>query len=482
MKKLNKNKSIKKLFYIGKITKFKKMISLMIAAGILFSALYFCKFAYNEYAASRANIVLTFPQIAQSEYPDGSRFTYYDFISDQNLDAALDIMQSEGKYKNFSVNDLKNKFYIYSYMDGSARNSVSTARSEGNDFSYVANEYKITFIQPHDYKQDDILKRFFGPDYSSDFLDALIKVNRIQIAEKLGGIDSFKKLTQVDDISNYDYSEELSVYRTKINTIRSYLKYLNNKDSGFVHADKDLTLSDLESKYAFLITNSLDGISDFVESSGISKDVELTENKLNVNIQNNTLKYNKHYDRAQNNQYAITNYDQTFTENLINVVQNKEYGLYQARPKTAFDSVVVQKHDADENVARYGAKIMKYNNELSIYNTVVQNPEEHNRLIAKCDELTAQFKKEYEELSAAACEVVAAYYNDRNETFIEAKVSSRKLLSKALIMNMGVVFLLAAALTFVVTVAALSILDSQKLAHKKKLMKEIKKANVELGG
>lgn len=481
MKKLNKNKSLKKLFYIGKTTKFKRIISLMIAAGILFSSLYFCKFAYNEYAASRANIVLTFPQIAQSEYPDGSRFTYYDFISDQNLEAALDIMHSEGKYKNFSVNDLKNKFYIYSYMDGSARNSVSTARSEGNDFSYVANEYKITFIQPHDYKQDNILKRFFGPDYSSDFLNALIKVNRIQIAEKLGGIDSFKKLTQVDDISNYDYSEELSVYRTKINTIRSYLKYLNNKDSGFIHADKDLTLSDLENKYAFLITNSLDGISDFVESSGISKDVELTENKLNVNIQNNTLKYNKHFDRAQNNQYAITNYDQTFTENLINVVQNKEYGLYQARPKTAFDSVVVQKHDADENVARYGSKITKYNNELSIYNTVVQNPEEHNRLIAKCNELTAQFKKEYEDLSAAACEVVEAYYNDRNETFIEAKVSSRKLLSKALIMNMGIVFLFAAALAFVAAVAALSILDTQKLAHKKKLMREIKKANVELG-
>ena len=453
----------------------------MVIVGILFSFLYFCKFSYNEYAASRATVILTFPQIAQSEYPNESRFTYYDFISNQNLSDALDIMQSEGKYENFTVDDLRNKFYIYSYLDGSAQKSVSMARSEGNDFSYVANEYKITFIQPHDYKQKNMIERFFGPDYSSDFLNALIEVNRVRIAEELGGINSFQMLTEINDKEDYDYSEELSMYRSKINTIRSYLNYLNKQDPGFVYGDAKLTLSDIESQYAFLVTNSLDGISDFVESSGLSKDVGLAANKLNVNIENNTLKYNKYWDRSQINQYAITNYDQTFTENLINVVQNEEYGLYQARPKTAFDTVVVQKHDADENIAYYGSKIKKYNDELYIYNTIVQEPEEHDRLITKCNELIAQFERDYETLSETATQVVTAYYNAQNESFIDAKVTSRNLISKSLIVNMGIVFFVSAIFAFIVAVAILSISDSNKLNRKIKQMKKIKQANAELG-
>lgn len=481
MRTLNKGKGLKRVFYRGKVTKFKKLISVMAAVGLIFSALYFCKVAYIEYAASKADVVLTFPQIAQSKYPDGSRFTYYDFISDENLEAALNIMQAEGKYKNFTVEDLRNQFYIYSYLESSAGASVSVARSEGNDFSYVANEYKITFIQPHDYKNENILNKFIAEDYSSDFLKALIEVNRIRIAEELGGINSFKKMTEISHEGSYDYSEELSIYRTKINTIMSYLKYLDRKESNFVPTTHDLSLSDIEGRYAFLISNSLDGISDFVETSGISKDVELASNKLRVNIENNSLKFDKAWDRAQINYYAMANYDQTFTENLINVVQNEEYGLYQARPKTAFDTVTVQKHESDESIAEYGSKINEYNRELEIFNSIVREPEEHDRLIAKCEELMTQFKKEYEEISSIACEVVTEYYNDVNENFITAKIRDRGLISKGLIIKTGFVFALGAVFAFVFVVFASSVRDSQKLKRKKKLIKSIKQTAEEKG-
>ena len=88
---------LKRAFYRGKVTKFKKLIALMLVFGILASIVYFCKYAYVEYAVSRAHIILNYPEIAESRYPDGSRFTYYDFICDENLDAALKIMQDKGK-------------------------------------------------------------------------------------------------------------------------------------------------------------------------------------------------------------------------------------------------------------------------------------------------------------------------------------------------------------------------------------------------
>lgn len=471
-------KKLKRAFYKGRATKFKRLIAIMAIVGVVASLGYFARYAYIRYAVSGAQIVLTYPEIAQSRYPDGKRFTYYDFISDENLEKALEMMQENGKYESFTVDDIKNSFYLYSYLEDSAGASVSSARSEGNDFSYVANEYKITYVQPRDYKglsSDEIsFSEFLFGDYSTDFLEALVEVNRLGFAHDAGGITGFEGLAAVSHVENYDYSEKLTYYRTKINAIISYFKYLSRENPDFVSSATQMTIKDMEGKYQFLISNSLNGISNFIESSGISKDIEMASNKLKVNIENNTLKYNKYLDRAAVNNYAMTNYDQTFTENLINVIQNKEYGLYQARPKTAFDTVVVQKHDAEESVAEYGAKIARLNEELNIFNTIEQTPEEKARLIAKCERLMSDFEAEYEKLSTDALAFVAEYYNSVNENYLSAKVSPKGIINSSLIINMGVVFAFGAALAFITSVVLGSLADSRKLNRKHKLIKSIK--------
>lgn len=476
--KLDGFKKLKRTFYRSRATKFKRLIATMATIGIIASLGYFARYAYIRYAVSGAEIVLTYPEIAQSKYPDGRRFTYYDLISDENLEKALEIMHEDGKYKNFTVDDIKNNFYLYSYLENSAGASVSSARSEGNDFSYVANEYKITFVQPHDYKglaaEEITLKEFLLDDYSKDFLKALVEVNRMRFADEAGGITGFTELTTISHDENYDYSEKIAVYRTKINAIISYFKSLGRENPDFVSSETKMTIKDMEGKYQFLISNSLNGISNFIESSGISKDVEMASNKLRVNIENNTLKYNKFLDRASVNNYAMTNYDQTFTENLINVIQNKEYGLYQARPKTAFDTVVVQKHDAEESVAEYSSKITRLNEELTTFTTIEQTPEEKERLIAKCEGLMSALEYEYDKLSKEAAAFVDEYYNSVNEDYLSAKVSHKKIINKSLIINMGVVFAFGATLAFIAFVVLSSIFDSRKLKRKHKLIKSIK--------
>ena len=470
--------AIKRVLYKSRATKFKKLITFMLVLGILASIAYFVKYAYVEYAVSRAHVVLNYPEIAESKYPDGSRFTYYDFTCDENLEEALKIMQSRGKYIYFTVDDIRDNFFIYSYLDGSAVSSVSTARSEGNDFSYVANEYKITFIQPHDYKNPNIIRKVFSRDDSKEFLQVLIDVNQVKIAQKLGGINGFKILTDASTDSNYDYTEEVSVYKTKINNIIACLKELEKKQPGFVSEKYGLSLNDLRGKYNFLISNNLDGINNFVESSGISKDLDQTSNKINVNIENYTVKHNKSASKVEINDFAMKNYDQTFTENLINVIQNDEYGLYQARPKTAFDTVSRQKHESNESVSEYSSKINIFSKELDIYDDVAMTPEENERLVVKCDGLIEAFEKEYEELSTLANEVVEEYYNRVNEEFISTKITPKGLISKNLIVKMGIAFLLGVALAFVIAVFVISFEDRRKINKKKKLIESIKARNI----
>lgn len=470
--------AIKRVLYKSRATKFKKLITFMLVLGILASVAYFVKYAYVEYAVSRAHVVLNYPGIAESKYPDGSRFTYYDFTCDENLEEALKIMQSRGKYTNFTVDDIRDNFFIYSYLDGSAVSSVSTARSEGNDFSYVANEYKITFVQPHDYKDPQIIRKIFSRDDSKEFLQVLVDVNKAKIAQKLGGINGFKTLTEVSDEVNYDYIEEVNIYKTKINNIIACLKELEKKQPEFVSEKHGLSLNDLRGKYNFLIANNLDGINNFVESSGISKDLEQTSNKINVNIENYTVKHRKSESKVETNDFAMKNYDQTFTENLINVIQNDEYGLYQARPKTAFDTVSRQKHESNESVSEYSSKISIFSKELDIYDDVAMTPEEHERLIVKCDGLLEAFKNEYEELSTLANEVVEEYYTRVNEGFISAKITPKGLISKSFIVKLGIAFLLGVALAFVIAVFVISFEDRKKIKEKKKLIESIKARNI----
>jgi len=471
-------KKLKRTFYKGRATKFKSLIIIMLVFGIVASVGYFARYAYIRYAVSGAEIVLTYPEIAQSRYPDGKRFTYYDLISDENLEKALEIMYKDGKYKNFTVDDIKNCFYLYSYLEDSAGASVSSARSEGNDFSYVANEYRITFVQPHDYKglaQKEIgLKEFLFHDYSTDFLEALVKVNHMKLSDDTGGITGFKELSAISIADNYDYSEKLAVYRTKISTIISYLKHFSSENPDFVSSGTKMTIKDIEGKYRFLISNTLDGISNFIESSGISKDADMTSNKLKVSIENNTLKYNKYLDKSDINDYAMTNYDQTFTENLINVIQNQEYGLYQARPKTAFDTVVVQKHDAEENAAEYSAKIDKLSEELNSFSEIERTPEEKARLIAKCEGLMKDFESEYEQLSEDAAVFMEEYYNSINENYMHSKVTPKSIIGKSLILNMGIVFALGSAVAFILFVGISAAVDTGKIRRKQRLIKSIK--------
>ena len=62
----NKRNIFKKAFYRGRATNFRKLISLMLVFGILASGAYFCKYAYVEYAVSRAHVILNYPEIAES--------------------------------------------------------------------------------------------------------------------------------------------------------------------------------------------------------------------------------------------------------------------------------------------------------------------------------------------------------------------------------------------------------------------------------
>lgn len=467
-------KNLKRTLYKSRGLKLKRTVSIMVITGLVASALWLCRYVYLGYAEATANIVLSYPEIAYSSMPDNSRFTYYDLISTENLNAALKIMQADGLYENYTAEDLADCFYLYSNLESNAASTVDATRSGDDVYGFVANSYRLTFVQPHDSKNGNLFKRFFTPDNSDTFLKALIEAYRIKLAETCGGINSFKEIARLDNADSYDYSEKVKVYKSKIYEVRNYISAVSKKKSDFVSTKQNLTLKELSSRYDFLMSSDLDSISNFIESSALSKDVDLAINKLKVNIENNSLKYNKYYDKVAIGNYAMANYDQVFTENLIVPVRDDDYGLYQARPKTAFDKVAKMKHEDEEEAANYAGRLSVFWDDLGKYYAEQEQNEEHDRLAAKCDELIAAFESKYAALTSTASDVIKEYFNDANDKYITAKIEKRNIFNKSMVVKFFIVFAVAAAAAFIASTLIREMIDASEMRKKKKLLKEIK--------
>ena len=323
-------------------------------------------------------------------------------------------------------------------------------KRQGNDFSYIANEYKITFTQPHDYTKDSLKNGLFLPDYSGEFLSVLMEINNSEINQSYGGIGGFKKLIEINDNSDYDYDEIMDVYRTKIGSIVDYLNGLSSRSGGTDTEEYNKMLQDIVGEYKLLISNQLDSIMSLVDASVLSKDMEVAINKDKMIIENNTLQYNMYNDEYLINSYAQEAYDHTFTENLIVVTHDDANGLYQARPKTAFDTVVSNKHTAKQNSVDRQTKINELTNDMLMLTSDTFDPLEYSRLSEKCEGLIEEFKAKYDEISQRAVEVVDNYLNYTNKEFLNARIEKREMIHPGMFINILISFVIGAIIMFII--------------------------------
>lgn len=467
-------KSLKKTVYHVRARNWRKVIALALVLGILCGAFFTVWQMYQNYAVSYAQISLVYPKIAAGKYPDGSRFTSYDLISEERIQEALSAMQAKGKYQNFTAEQLAKQFDIYTYVEGSVAEDVSTLRSEGLNYSYFANEYRLTFTQPHDYDADLVKERIFTPDYSIEFLEELMQAELKRVKEYYGGSDGFAEMTVLNGVDKLDYSEQVRAYKTQINIITRYLNSLNNNSGGFVSEKTGKTLMDLISHYEVLYGERLNQIDNFIESSGVTSDLETLLNKLNIRVVNTELLYNKYLDRVEINRYAKDTYDHTFTENLIIVATSDDTGLYQARPKTAFDTVIDQYNDSVNESIEYKASINELNDQIRLFSTVQRQTAEYARLEEKCIELLNSFKQDYLALSAVATDTVGEYLSHMNEAYITYKVDESSSLNTALLAKACIVMILVAVCVFVFYVGSTMISDRRKLNKKRRILKRLR--------
>ena len=473
-----KSKDLKRLIrktgYSIAANNWRGALALAIVFGLLCSLAYAGIEYYGNYTASEASISVVYPEIADGTFPDGSRFTLYSLAGEDNIAAVLAQMQAEGKYTAFTTEELVRSVHARAIMDKELKETVTSMQSAGNAYSYFASEYEIDFAQPRE-KGRTLVEQLQEEDYSDEFLRRLIELDVQQIERIYGGVDSFAAILAMSPPEELDYTEWLDYYRTHNSTIRNYLNSLNRKARDYHSPETGKSVGDLLELFDAMSGERLAEIDNYIQNSGIALDRESMINKLTVQIEDLTLKYNKDLDKAKNNGYARDEYDHTFTENLIIVATSDDNGLYQARPKTVFDTVVNQFNDAMNSSIEYSTTIKDKQRDLLMYQQADANSAEFQRMDEKCRSLMAAYEEDQRalcELTRTTVEQFLSYYNNG---YLSYEVERKPVISLSLVIKAAFIFVMGALVIVMLTVVASPLRDVLAISARRRKMRRIHK-------
>lgn len=442
--------------------------------GLLCSVLFTGYHYYHDYTAASAIVSVVYPEIADGIYPDGSRFTMYSFADEETVSAVLKEMQAEGKYTSFTTEDIMQGISVTAIIDSAVGETVTSMQSEGNDYSFYSSEYQVNFTQPRAGEHFSLLQ-FFEADHSAEFLQRLIAHKQEEISELYGGYAGFENLTAINVSNMLDYDEWIVSFGTNNRAIRSFLQDINQNAGDFHSSATGKTISDLIGLFTTMGEERLDEISNYIKNSGLTKDRESFLNRLNVQIENTTIDYNKAVNEASINRYAMDAYDHTFTENLLIVATSDGTGLYQARPKTVFDTVVDQYNDANNRSIEYTSMLRDMEEDLAIYQQIDETSAEYQRIVTRCNELIAAYEADYQSLCEMARSTLADYLVFRNNDYLDYKVEPNRLLSRGFVIRLVVIFAVSALVIVMIRIVLTPLSDHHELNRRRRELDDMRR-------
>lgn len=440
-----------------------------VAFGLVCSLLFTSYHYYRDYAAAKASISVVYPEIAGGTYPDGSRFTMYSLADEEAVQAVLDEMQAEGKYSSFTAADLMQGIRVTAVIDDSVGETVASMQSEGNDYSYYSSRYEISFVQPRA-GENFSLSQLVEANHTEEFLQRLIACKQEEIACFYGKLNAFREMTRADVPDTLDYDEWVTTFDANNRAIRSFLRNINQSAGNFHSDTTGKTIGDLIGMFTTMGEERLTEISNYIKNSGLTRDRESFLNKLNVRIENAALACGKAVEEASINGYAMNAYDHTFTENLLIVATSADNGLYQARPKTVFDTVVNQYNDATNRSIEYANSIQDMQDELAIYQQTDETSAEYQRMAARCSELMEAYEADYRDLCALAMTTLTDYLSFHNNGYLEGQVEPDWLFSLRFVLRILAVFGMGSLVVVMMRVVLSPLGDRRTLRRRRREM------------
>lgn len=432
----------------------KHLVSALCVGGVL-AVLVLGMGIYRNVYQDSVHFSFVYPNIENGQYPDGQRFLMYDFLDNDVVTAALTEMQKKGWYTDITPTQIQRNLGVSVYLSNPVQEKVESSIASGKDFSYYSNEYVIRFSQPNPVHLRD-WDDFFGlfrKNRSKEFLDELVRANIKKFTEEHADSgQAFYNLTSGLSDEDYDFTDITDYYRIKVNASLDYLQEKDAEGKAYVAKSTGLSFKDLIASYQALLDVDIQKLESYVKSSRLTRNLEQFKNRHQVLVENDTLSMLKQQDEALLSKTAMEEYDHTFTENIIIVSENEENGLYQARPKTGYDTVTQRTLTASTNAVTLSENIDELNLKVGQYSeAAAANPAEYARMCGVANGMVAEFDQKYEDLFEKSNATINEYLQYVNGNYIETSSRHTALFNGKMIVKTVIFF--AAGFAFAILFA-----------------------------
>lgn len=392
--------------------------------------------------SNQVHVSLVYPGAENGLYPDGQRILRNDLIETDRINEALAEMQQKGWYTDYTAETVRSQLTIKEYLSNPVQEKVDKLLTEGMEYTYYNNEFIITFTQPLKLHLTDPSDLFglLRRDCTKEFLEALLRADTKELISQHSEEGIFIDFANYMEVNNEDYRGFINAYTDKALLCENYLVKKKNEDATFVSESTNLSFDDLITAYESLTNVQIERLNKFTFSEKVCRSLTETVNLYKVEIENCNLTKLKAQDEYTISHSAMLEYDHTFSENIIIVAVNEDDGLYQARPKTAYDSMTQRALNAGVRASNSENTATDYQRLIDDYiMSMTGSPSEVQRKLNAAEEMKEAIIAEYDRLVQLTSDTISDFLLKKNQGYMESTMVE-KTLSLGKVIKIGMAF------------------------------------------
>ena len=308
-------------------------------------------FTFVKKEPAKALVSFSYSGIEKGLDPKGRKFDINSMKNPMVIEKALtelgiDLEKIEDVRANISFDykipeDAYDRLTAYnSVMDKATTGSLSAAQAM-LDVTYYPTQFTIYF---------DFGRAGFGRKQGVEVMNTLLDCYRDYFYEEYGYNEPLGAAVNVADYDDYDYAQQIDLFRSSIKTVRSYLNSLSKDDNTtFRSSVTGYTFKDL-SEYAKTISSlDLDRISSYISVNNVTKDKDSALAFYDFRIENLKRDETEFKDRIASIEASIEKYQKDSILIFGNGTENTntEYATHSEQ----YDALFKQKTTVEANLA-----------------------------------------------------------------------------------------------------------------------------------
>lgn len=345
------------------LSKMKKFLALWLAAAVIAGVLVFvfnAALTFSNKTPAKALISFSYSGIEKGRDPSGRKFDINSVKNPLVIEKALtslglDLDKVESIRSNISFEtqipqDTYDKLVTYNSVMEKAVNGNLTAAQAMLDITYYPTQFTVYF----DYGAAD-----FDRVSGVEFLNTLLECYRDYFYEQFGYNEPLGAAVVAVDYENYDYAQQLDLFRNSLRAIRSYLNSLSNDDkTSFRSSVTGYSFNDLL-EYAKTVNSiDIDRISSYISVNNVTKDKDAALAYYDYRIENLNRDKDEYAERLSSIGASIEQYE----KDTILIFGNGTEGTNteSSTHSEQYDQLFRQKTSVEANLAEVKQDIKYY--------------------------------------------------------------------------------------------------------------------------